>query len=84
MQFGSLHSWAGAPGAGLFGAWLAALGSGSGLLSAAPSLWLARSGLSVLLSEEPSAWSSLLSSESVEEGGEEEGWCLSWRKRDWE
>jgi len=40
LQYGSLHSWAGAPGAGAFGAWLAALGSGLGLLSAAPSLWL--------------------------------------------
>ena len=73
LQYGSLHSWAGAPGAGLFGAWLAALGSGLGLLSAALSLWLVQSGLSVLPPEEPSAWSSLLSSESVEEGeGEEE------------
>lgn len=77
MQSGSLHSWAGAPGAGLFGAWLAALGSGLGSLSAAPS------GLSVLLSEEPSAWSSLLSSESIEEGEEEEGRCLSWWEWDW-
>lgn len=83
MQSGSLHSWAGAPGAGLFRALLAALGSGLGLLSAAPSLWLAQSGLSVLFSEEPSAWSSLLSSESVEEGEEEEGWCFSWWKWDW-
>jgi len=77
LQSGSLHSWAGAPGAGLFGAWLAALGSGLGSLSAAPS------GLSVLLSEEPSAWSSLLSSESIEEGEEEEGRCLSWWEWDW-
>jgi hypothetical protein len=36
-----------------------------------------------LLSEESLAWSSLLSSESVEEGEGEEGWCLSWWKWDW-